>query len=83
MEDTKKVSKLEDWLDTGKTVGEILVSGVSILVGVLTICKCSKNLKMKSNNPDQYWSEKNKTELGKTKLVADAINNLAEAIIRS
>jgi hypothetical protein len=85
MENTNrpKVSKVEDWIDTGKTVVEILASGVSITVGVLTIFKCRRSLKEKFNDPDGYWSRKNNSDLEKTKEVAGAINNLAKALLKS
>lgn len=45
-----KVSKLEDWLDTGKVVLKGITALTSIVIGVATIVECSRTLKYKSSN---------------------------------
>lgn len=79
---SKSVSKLEDILDTGKNVMEILAAGASIFVGVVTIVKCSKALSLKSSNKTEYWDNKRESDLRVGKSICNSIDRLTESITK-
>lgn len=77
-----KVSKLEDWLDTGKVVLKGITALTSIVIGAATIVECSRALKYKSSNHDDYWKEKRNKDLGASKLIADRLGDLVSALTK-
>lgn len=77
-----KVSKLEDWLDTGKVVLKGVTALTSIVVGAATIAECSRTLKYKSSNHEDYWKEKKCKDLGVSKLIADRLGDLVNALTK-
>lgn len=72
---TLKVSRLENWLDTGEIVMKIAGAAVGICVSVFTISRCTRALNYKKNDPTGYWNHK----LGSNE-TSRAVDRLAEAI---
>ena len=70
-----KVTKLENWLDTGEIVMKITGAVIGVCVSVFTISRCTRTLNYKKNDPTGYWNNK----LGSNE-VSRSVNRLAEAI---
>lgn len=80
-EETKYVpSRTEDALDWGKLVLKGLVAVGTIFTAALTIKHTINEATLKTNDPDKYWDKVNKRGCNSAHVIADAINNVADAI---
>jgi hypothetical protein len=81
MENNKvKVSKLEDALDNVSLITKIAIAGLGIITGALGVASGVRTWKEKHSNPDAYWENKKRGAEAGHKLIANGLNNIADAL---
>lgn len=75
------VSAAEDALDTAGILVKGLVAVGTIITGGLTLFKCCKTLKIKSEDREGYWERKYAIN-GNSKLIHDGLDKVAGSIDR-
>lgn len=80
MEETRKVPKVVDLLDTTKLIAEVLAAGASVVAGALAINIGVRALRFKFSNPDKYWEAKRDRDVRSAKIIAESIHHLADSL---
>lgn len=78
-----KVSKMEDILDDASLITKIAVAGLGVVTSLLGIASGVRVWKSKHSDPDTYWENKKRGAEAGHKLIADGLNNIADAFRNS
>lgn len=75
-----KVSKMENILDDLSLGTKIAIGVVTVTTGILSVVTGIRSWNYKRNNPDQYWENKRSAANRNHQVIADGLNNIADAL---
>lgn len=75
-----KVSKMENVLDDLSLGTKIAIGVVTVTTGILSVITGIRSWNYKRNNPDQYWENKRNSADRNHQVIADGLNNIADAL---